>query len=135
MKKKISIVEFEAAVEAAKILLFAKLLSISYDQEEKIFLPFRMIPMDKKRINNSDIEKILTDCIAHKNNVKMSFLSQSGPKQVQNILNTALKCVYPFLRYILYKTELLLSMILNLFRFQFDWLILTTLFSDGYLTI
>ena len=103
MKKKISIVEFEAAVEAAKILLFAKLLSISYDQEEKIFLPFRMIPMDKKRINNSDIEKILTDCIAHKNNVKMSFLSQSGPKQVQNILNTALKCVYPFLRYILYK--------------------------------
>jgi len=97
MKKKISIVEFEAAVEAAKILLFAKLLSISYDQEEKIFLPFRMIPMDKKRINNSDIEKILTDCIAHKNNVKMSFLSQSGPKQVQNILNTALKCVYPFL--------------------------------------
>ena len=53
--KKKNIKSFEDKIVAVRLVMFSKILLLSYDEEKKVFLPYCMLPDNKKRNIADDV--------------------------------------------------------------------------------
>lgn len=68
--KNIDMETFADCVKAVQLLIFSKIISESYDSEQKIFLPYAKLSKDTKEVISRFVVRNVDKCISLKGNVR-----------------------------------------------------------------
>ena len=98
--KNIDMETFADCVKSVQLLVFSKLIRESYDNEQKIFLPFSKLSQDTKDVISRFIIRNVDKCITLKDNVNIPILTFDKEKKrstIQNMLDSILQFAYPYI--------------------------------------
>ena len=104
-KNEIDINSFDRFIQAVKHIVFGNVLLHSYNEDNKQFLPFQLIPKNKKKIIGDELESLAKRSIALKDKVdasksirsKMKLISDDTSETAQNTLDGLLQATYPYI--------------------------------------
>ena len=95
---KFSVESYRECSKAVRLLIFATILSESYDENKKCFLTPDKLPSKKVSFIGKILEEIAIKCIEQKKNVKITSWAKedsSKKSEAQDILDSILKLTYP----------------------------------------
>ena len=97
--KNINIETFADCLKAAQLLIFSKIISESYDNGQKIFLPFSKLSKAKQSVISRFVLRNVDRCIELKKNVNVPMLAFNKEKKkstIQDMLDSILQLAYPY---------------------------------------
>ena len=100
-RNEISLDVYKDIINITKILVFANILSLSYDKDQKMFLAHEILPSNKKNAICEEIEEYMRTLAELKKKVNVkSYLLESTKKKskLQDLHDSVLTVVYPYIR-------------------------------------
>ena len=98
----IDMANYKECIKATQLLIFSRISRYSYDKENKCFLPFSTLPLNKVTAIGGSLESLIKEALVQRKNVKTSGIFVLAAKEakkkseVQNILDQVLKICYPY---------------------------------------
>lgn len=97
-KEKLSVEDFDEIATAARLLTLSKIAMVSFDKENKRFLPYLLLGEKKVKLIGAELEDIVIKCMEQKKRVQSTFFNKQKNKgKVQDNLDSVLKVAYPYI--------------------------------------